>query len=237
MDLISEHPYGGPSESIVKHTRSVSADIHRIVDSHRSYRKSLESLKGKDIRIAFDEWNYGWYSPHIYGEAAPRWVFKDALGIAVTLHEMFRNTDMITMANTHPINVGGHVKTNKTDAVLETTGLVMKLYRQHFGVLPVTVTNEAEPLDIAAAWANERKALTIGIVNPTEQKYELTLELKGAELTGQGHLWQIANSDPMAYNEPGVPPQVVIEEKQVQGISKKLDVSPLSINLCELSVR
>ena len=41
------------------------------------------------------------------------------------------------------------------------------------------------PLDVAAAWTEDRKALTIGIVNPTEQKCELAMDLKGDNLTGQ----------------------------------------------------
>ena len=63
------------------------------------------------------------------------------------------------------------------------------------------------------------------------------MELKGARLTGTGRLRQIAHSDPMAYNEPGKPSEVVIEEKLLHGISNKLSVLPLSIGLYELTVR
>jgi len=115
--------------------------------------------------------------------------------------------------------------------------LALKLYRNHFGTVPVTVTGDAYPLDVAAAWTSNRKALTVAIVNPMEQKYELPLDLKGARLTGKGRLWLIAHSDPMAHNDPGKEPNVVIKEKPVSGISNKLSVPPLSINLYELHVR
>jgi hypothetical protein len=39
----------------------------------------------------------------------------------------------------------------------------------------------------------------------------------------------------MAYNEPGKKPQVVIVEKPLTGVSKKLSVPPLSISLYRLA--
>ena len=244
MDLISEHIYGGYADSVVEHARQIPRAVRHTVEAHRNFRRELDSLRGKNIRLALDEFNHFWYSTQIYGEAAPRYYFREALGVAAGLHEIYRNSDMIFMANTHPVNVHGQVKTTKTDAALETTGLVWKLYRNHFGNLPVAVTtnlslldSEDYPVDVVAALTEDRKALTIGIVNPTEQKYEIGVELNGAKLTGEGQLWLIANSNPMAYNEPGAPDRVKIEEKTFSYISNKLDVSPLSISLYKLPIR
>jgi len=244
MDLISEHIYGGYADSVVEHARQIPRAVRHNVEAHRSLRRELDSQRGRDIRLALDEFNHFWYSTQIYGEAAPRYYFREALGVAAGLQEIYRNSDMIFMANTHPVNVHGQVKTTKTDAALETTGLVWKLYRNRFGNLPVAVTtylclldSEYYPVDVVAALTEDRKALTIGIVNPTEQKYEIGVEIIGAKLTGKGQLWSIANSNPMAYNEPGVPDRVKIEEKTLSGISNKLDVSPLSISLYKLPIR
>jgi alpha-L-arabinofuranosidase len=202
--------------------------------AHRDYRKQLESLGGKDIRIAIDEWNY-WYGDYIFGELGTRYFLSDALGIAAGLNEMIRNSDIIFMANyAQAVNVIGAIKTTKTAAELETTGLVLKLYRNHFGSLPVEVAGETNPLDIAAAWTQDRKALTIAVVNPTENKYVLSTELKGAKLTGKGQLWLISHSDPKAFNNPGEPPAVTIEEKHLSNISDSLNVPPLSICLYKL---
>jgi alpha-N-arabinofuranosidase len=237
MDLISEHFYRGEKESVMEHVRQAPDAVRGIVTPHRDYRKRFEPLKGKDIRIAIDEWNY-WYGDHVYGELGTRYFMKDALGIAAGLQEMIRNSDIVFMANyAQTVNVIGAIKTTKTNVAFETTGLALKLYRQHFGEVPVAISGEAYPLDVAAAWTKGKKTLTIGIVNPTDQKYELPMELQGAKLTGKGTLWIIVHNDPMAYNEPGKEPKVVIEEKAVSGVSGKLDVQPFSVNIYELAVR
>jgi alpha-N-arabinofuranosidase len=236
MDLISEHFYRGAQNSVMGHVRQAPDSVREIVTAHRDYRKRLNSLKGKDIRIAIDEWNY-WYGEHIFGELGTRYFLKDALGIAAGLHEMIRNSDIVFMANyAQTVNVIGAIKTTKTDAAFETTGLVLKLYRNHFGQIPVNVSGEAYPLDVVAAWTADHRALTIGIVNPMEQKCELAIEVKGAKLAGTGKLRVISHSDPMAYNDPGKTPNVIIEEKKVSDISDKLTVPPLSVCLYELAI-
>jgi len=243
MDLFSEHLYGGPAESIVEHARHIPDAVRGHVAAHRRFREEMESLRGKNLPLALDEWNHFWYSPQVYGEAGPRYVFKEVFGIAGGLHEMFRNSDIIYMANTHPVNVHGQIKTTKTDAAFETTGLVMKLYRQHFGSLPVAVSSEigpldgdAQPLNVVAAWTGDRRAITIAVSNPTTRKYEFKIDLKGARLAGKGQLWQIAHSHPMVYNEPGQPPRVVIKEKPLSR-TDTLSILPLSINLYKLQAK
>jgi alpha-N-arabinofuranosidase len=237
IDLIAEHFYCQEKPNLVEHVAQIAENIKRKVEFHKQLREKLDSLKGKDIRIAMTEWNY-WYGPHIYGELGTRYFHKDGLGIAKGLHEYFRNSDMIFLANyAQTVNVIGCIKTTKTDAAFATTGLVLKLYRNHFGTVPVTVAGDVQPLDVSAAWTDQHDALTIGIVNPTEQQHELAVDLKDAQLTGSGKLWLIANSDPMAYNEPGKDPNVVIEEKPVTGVSDKLNVAPLSISLYKLTTK
>jgi alpha-L-arabinofuranosidase len=73
----------------------------------------IESLRGKDIRIALDEWNY-WYGPHVFGELGTRYFLKDGLGIAAGLHEMARDSDIMFMANyAQTVNVIGCIKTTR----------------------------------------------------------------------------------------------------------------------------
>jgi alpha-N-arabinofuranosidase len=236
IDLISEHFYRGAKESVVQHVHQAPEAVRHIVSAHRRYRTELGALKGKDIRIAIDEWNY-WYGEHLFGELGTRYFMRDALGIACGLHEMIRNSDLVFMAHyAQTVNVIGAIKTTKTDAAFETTGLVLKLYRHRFGVLPVTVTGDIEPLDVVAAWTDDRKALTVAVVNPMEKAHELALDCKNAKVAGNARLWQIAHADPMAYNEPGKEPNVVIEEQRLN-ISDKLEVPPFSISLYELPVR
>ena len=238
MDLVSEHFYCRQElTDVAKHIAQITDRIKEKAEGHRKLRQELPNLAGRDIRIAMDEWNY-WYRPYVYGELGCIYRLRDALGIAAGIHEYARNTDMITMAHyAQTVNVIGCIKTTKTAAAFETTGLALKLYRNHFGTLPVTVTGDAQPLDVAAAWTDDRKALTIGMVNPTEQKHQLTVNFRGARLTGAGKLWVIAHSDPMAYNEPGREPSVVIEERPVSGFSNRLDLPPLSISLYKLATK
>jgi alpha-N-arabinofuranosidase len=237
IDLIAEHFYCQEKPDLVEHITQIADNIKRKVEFHKQLREKLDSLKGKDIQIAMTEWNY-WYGPHIFGELGTRYFHKDGLGIAKGLHEYFRNSDIIFLANyAQTVNVIGCIKTSKKDAAFETTGLVLKLYGNNFGTVPVSIADDVQPLDVSAAWTDQHTALTIGIVNPTEQQHELAIDLKGAQLTGSGKLWLIANSDPMAYNEPGEKPKVVIDEKSVTGISDKLNVPPLSISLYRLTTK
>jgi len=230
MDLISEHFYcNRDKEVLAEYVSMIRDNVRAKVTAHRDYRKRLDSLAGKDIRIAIDEWNY-WYGPRHYN-------MKDAMGIAAGLHEMFRNSDIVYMANyAQTVNVIGAIKTSKTAAAFDTTGLVLKLYRSRFGELPVAVSGVELPLDIAAALGGDGKVLTIGIVNPTQSELELPLEVKGARLgAAGGRRWHLGDADPMAHNEPGKEPRVKIEETPLsQGVPDTLKAPALSVGLYEL---
>jgi len=237
IDLIAEHFYCQEKPDLIGHIAQIADNIKRKVEFHQQLRQKLPNLKGKDIRIAMTEWNY-WYGQHEFGELGTRYFLKDGLGIAKGLHEYFRHSDIIFLANyAQTVNVIGCIKTSKTAAAFETTGLALKLYRNHFGTIPVAVTGDTQPLDVSAAWTDDKGALAIAVVNPTKEEQKLTMNLAGAQLTGRGTLWLIANSDPMAYNDPGQEDKVVIEEKPVSGISKTLNLPPLSISLYKLGVR
>ena len=236
MDLISEHFYCPENTDLFSHVRQVPGAVRGIADAHRKYRETIGSLAGKDVRIALDEWNY-WYGPHIYGELGTRYHMKDALGIAAGLHEYYRNSDIIFMAHyAQTVNVIGCIKTSKTEAAFATTGLPLKLYRKEFGSIPVRVSGEAGRLDIAAAWTSDRKALTVGVVNPTMAGHEVAVDVQHARLGGKGRRWEIAHSDPMAYNEPGKPGQVVIREESLAKFENTIYVNPLSISLYRFDV-
>ena len=131
----------------------------------------------------------------------------------------------------------GCIKTSKTAAAFETTGLALKLYRNHFGTVPVAVAGDVKPLDVAAALTEDRDALTVAVVNPTEQRQELTVNLKGAHIEPDGTLRRIAHTDPEAYNDPGKEPTVVIDEQQITDVSNEESVPPLSISLYKFPLR
>lgn len=236
MTALSEHFYVGSKPDLVAHARQMPDSVRRIADAHRKYRKEIAALAGKPVPVALDEWNY-WYGPDLYGEIGTRYFLKDALGVAAALHEYARQSDLYVMANyAQTVNVIGAIKTSKTAAEFETTGLVLKLYRQHFGSVPLA-TKVGQPLDAMAALSKDGKTLTVGIVNPTKEPLELPLELQGVKITGQGRRFEIAAADPMAYNEPGKPPRVCIVEKPVAGLSGKLPVAAYSVTLYALATK
>ncbi len=235
MDLISEHFYVRDLPGLMSHVAQPARRVREIAAAHRKYRERFDSLEGKDVRIALDEWNY-WYGPHLYGELGVRYFLRDALGVGAALNEFARNSDMYHMANyAQTVNVIGAIKTTKTDAAMATTGLALTLYRRHFGEVPVAV-EAGRPLDVVASVAKDTHTLPIAVVNPAMTGYEVPLEVAGAQLAGTGRAWQIAGSDPMAYNGPGRKPEVTIEERPLRAVGDHLQVAPCSVTIFALDL-
>jgi len=236
MNLISEHIYCKDKPNVLNHTRQLAEQIKRKADAHRKYRKEIAELKGKDIRIAMDEWNF-WYGDYIYGELGVRYHLKDALGVAIGLHEYFRNSDLYYMANyAQTVNVIGCIKTSQTDAVFDATGLPLKLYRQHFGTIPVNISGETGDLDISAALTADQKSLTVAIVNPTTHTETVNLNVAGFKLDKTITKWTIAGTDPEMYNEPDRPPKLVIKQEQTPLTEDSVEAPAYGILLVRLNL-
>ncbi len=239
MDLISEHFYrqdwhGG---GLMTHVKQIPEAIREKAEAHRLYRKEIPALEGKDIPICMDEWNY-WYGPHIYGELGTRYFMRDAMGIAAGINEYSRQSEIIFMANyAQTVNVIGCIKTSTTSSVLAATGQVLKLYRQRFGTIPVTISGDTRPLDIAVTLNETKDKLTISVVNPTWDAINLPVEIINGSISGKGELWQVTAPDDMAFNEPGRPENVKIEGPVVIIPGRILKIEPVSINIFVFSVK
>jgi len=239
MDYISEHFYrqdwhGG---GVITHTRQVPDAISHIAEAHRIYRDTIPELQGKDIRICMDEWNY-WYGPHVYGELGTRYFQKDALGIAAGIHEYSRNSDIIYMANyAQTVNVIGAIKTNDITSSFATTGLVLKLYRDQFGTWPVQIDQTYRPLDVAATLTLNKDTLTLGVVNPTDQSWEVPLDLKNTTPAGDATQWIISGPDAEAYNEPGKEPNVTIQGPKKLNHAKSFSMPALSAGIVRIPLK
>ena len=226
MDAIAEHFYCQERPGLLAHIRQIPDNIRAKADFHRQARTSLPNLQGHDIRIAMTEWNY-WYGPHAFGELGTRYFLKDGLGIAAGVHEYARQSDLIHSAfYAQTVNVIGAIKVSRRNAAFETTGLVLKLYRHHFGQLPVATKTEGL-IDAQAAWSSDRKTLTIGVVNASLKEQQIPLTLTGARLKPAGQRWEIAGTDAQAYNDPDQPPRVTIREGAAQA-GDSLTVGPCS---------
>jgi len=231
MFLISEHLYWQDKPDLAEHVRQAPESIRKVAEAHRAYREQVPGLKEKNVRIALDEWNY-WYGPNEFGELGTRYFLQDGLGIAAGLHELFRNSDLFHMANyAQTVNVIGAIKTTGVDAEMEATGLVLALYRHHYGSIPVRVIGAPEPLDVAAAWVSDHSALTVAVVNPTSEPQAIALEVTGAELSGRARKWALVGSGRMAHNSPGSPRQVDLRQVTVPDFDSRIDVGPMSVAL------
>ena len=215
----------------------VIGDFVKIANEFVDYCEENAINSSGAIRIAMTEWNY-WYGPHVFGELGTRYFLKDALGIARGLHEYFRHSDIVYMANyAQTVNVIGCIKASKTHAAMAATGQVLKLYRNHFGQIPVDVTGQFDMLDVSAALSDDRQKVTVGIVNPTYQKYEVSLNLKEGGFSSSFKSWQITGPDENAFNEPGEPELVKIEEKHTDTGLSQIWIPPLSVSLYELNLK
>jgi alpha-N-arabinofuranosidase len=231
MELISEHLYWQRVENVAKHVRVAVDQIERLAGLHRGYRESIAGLADQDIRIALDEWNY-WYGPYVYGELGTRYFHRDGLGTAAALHAMFRHSDLFFMANyAQTVNVIGAIKTTGTRAWLETTGQVLKLYREHFGVTPAAVSHDVDGLDVAAAWTADRSALTIAAVNANGDPVAIDLAVAGFALPETLDGWTIQHGDPEAYNDEHNPDNVAIRPVTVTRTEGRIELAPYSVTL------
>jgi len=230
MDLLSEHIYCQDLPDVKAHVSQIKDNIKRVADEHRKYRSEIPGLENKDIRIAMDEWNY-WYGDYIYGELGCRYFWRDGLGIAAGLHEYFRNSDIYYMANyAQTVNVIGAIKTTKKDVQFETTGIILRLYREHFGQKPVELLGYNGPLDISAAIDTVNNLLTIGVVNCDSLGHDFNIEYLNGKITGVDNCYKVSNPDPMSFNEPGQGRNVDIREAEWESTGY-IAVDPMTVLL------
>ena len=219
MNYMAEHFYVNEKTDLKEHIGQGAAEVRRIAEQFRALREKYPRLKQSPVRVAMTEWNVG-YSPDIpgCGMLAYQNPLKNGLLIATALHEYFRQSDAYFMANmAQTVNVIGAIKATKTAAWLETTGLAMVMYRRYYGTLPLAVSGDFTPLDVAAALTSDGKTLTLGVVNPTSDNQTLRLEPDGMTLAGGGRRhWFGGESDPMVYNNPQTPRRVILQEKEVE---------------------
>ena len=138
------------------------------------------------------------------------------LSCAQALHEMLRHSNrFIISAYTGAPEL---LAFSKTAVTVRPIGLMFKMYRQHFGTIPLAVAgnspqhevkgtvgvdkprvssgSDTYPLDAVAALATDRKSLALAIVNPTESAQQIDVAFQGVTVQGKGRLWRIAGGGP-----------------------------------------
>lgn len=244
MHLISEHFYKGrtpwgekPPEETAAYAGLLRDEIRSKAQAHRELQKQLGLLPDHKIPIAMDEWNY-WHNKYEYGELGCQYDLADALGVAIGLHEYFRNTDIIHMAHyAQTVNVIGCIKTTKTGAFFDSTALPLLLYRREFGKVPLEVTGNHHDasVDVTAAKTDDGKAVTVGIVNPTGKRVAVDVSMEGLQLDETAQHWRVAGDKPSLFNTVDNQP-LTIEHDPSVAFNGSLDVVPYSINVYRIAI-
>ncbi|MBV9849813.1 MAG: alpha-N-arabinofuranosidase [Armatimonadetes bacterium] len=255
FDLISEHyyNYGGthfslaegrqvpndPNEPITDWMRRPANHVRIKYEEYKDYEKLFPQLVTHPKPLNIDEWAYTGNNRYpVYPAYA--WVF----------HEMFRHSDIIQMA-AYTFATSLLTRQGGTNS-LNSNALVFKIYRDHFGTLPVDVSGNSPqpkptdppggeqpvvnagsatfPLDVVAAWTSDHSALTVAVLNPTDVDQSITLNMVGANLAGKGTLWRLASADPNGQNP-------AISSSPVDSIPSSLTLPRYSVNIYELPAR
>jgi len=248
FDLMSDHYYNygathfslaegkqvpnDPNEPITEWMRRPANHIRLKYEEYLEYEKIFPQLVTHPKPLNIDEWAYSGASHPVY--PAFGWVF----------HEMFRHADIFQMAAyTFATSLLAH---NGKNVTLNANGLVFKIYRDHFGTIPVAVTGNSPqpkptdppggeqpvvnagsdtfPLDVVAAWTADHSALTVAVLNPTDVEQPLKLTIAGADLSGQGTLWRLASTESDGQNP-------AINRLPVDALPDSLVLPRFSINI------
>lgn len=264
MDLISEHfyNYGGthydlakaqqvpndPNEPLSNWMRRPANHIRLKFEEYQDYEKLIPALKTKPVPICLDEWAYAGGPPNSY---------KVVPAYAWSFHEMFRHSDLYQMACF--TFATAMFSANRSEAVLNPTGLMFKMYRDHFGSIPVEVTGDSPqpkpttppggeqpavnagsdtyPLDVVAALTLDRKTLTVAIINTTDVDQALDLHFANATLSGRGTQWRMAPTSLLAIRQAGTKSEVEVEQTPIGPMPSAVLIPKFSISIYELPIK
>jgi alpha-N-arabinofuranosidase len=254
FEMISEHYYNygathfslaagkqvpnDPNEPVTDWMRRAANHVRIKTEHYQDYEQLLPQLAAQPKPIAISEWGYMGGNYPAY--PAHAWV----------LHEMFRHSDLIKMAN-YTFGTSLLVRAG-TNVSLNANGLVFKIYGNHFGSIPVAVSGNSPqpkptepfggeqprvnagsdtfPLDVVAAWTADHRTLTVAVLNPTEVAQSLKLNITGANLSGQGTLWRLASDESNGQNPS-------LSSAPVDSVPDSPTFPHFSVSLYELSVK
>jgi len=257
IDMLSEHYYSssdmhtdlklekkvniGP-QSLIEWERAPATQVRVKYEHYQEYLKRIPELRAKLVPIAIDEWAY---------MGGGRDSYKVVPAYAWAFHEMFRHSDLFQLgAFTFATAM---MSQTRTEAVLNPTGLLFKMYRDHFGTIPVEVSGDSPqpkpiypaggdqpavnpgsdtyPLDVSAALSEDRKTLTFAVLNPSDSRQRLNLAVNGVKLVSAGHMWQMAPGSLDAVVAVGKKPEVSVEEHALGAIPDMIEATPFSVNI------
>ena len=264
IDMVSEHYYASgtqhtdmklqkkvpidPPLSLVEWERAPAVQVRAKYEHYQEYLKRIPALRAKPVPIAIDEWAY-------FG--GNRDSYKVVPAYAWAFHDMFRHSDVFQMgAFTFATAM---MSSNRTEAILNPTGMLFKMYRDHFGTIPVEVTGDSPqpkpmfpaggdqpavnpgsdtyPLDVSAALSEYRKTLAIAVLNPSDSEQSIKVAINGAKLASAGKLWRMAPDSIDATVQVDKKPEVHVEEQTLGPLPDTITVRPFSVNIYSYSVQ
>ncbi len=258
IDMVSEHYYASgnqhtdmklqkkvpidPPLSFIEWQRAPAVQVRAKYEHYQEYLKRIPALRAKPVPIAIDEWAYFGGGPNSY---------KTVPAYAWAFHEMFRHSDIFQMgAFTFATAM---MSSNRTEAILNPTGMLFKMYRDHFGTIPVEVTGDSPqpkptfpaggdqpavnpgsdtyPVDLSAALSEDRKTLTIAVLNPSDSEQSIKIAINGTKLASTGKLWRMAPDSIDATVQVDKKPEVQVEEQTLRVLPETVTVRPFSVNI------
>jgi alpha-N-arabinofuranosidase len=261
IDLLSEHFYSSSNQrfdlekgekvpveySLVEWMRQPATQVRAKYEHYQEYLRRIPGLQQKRVPISLDEWAY---------VGVPRDSYKVVPAYAWAFHEMFRHSDLYQLGGfTFATSM---ISASRTDAVLNPTGLLFKMYREHFGAIPVEVSGDSPqpkpaypaggdqprvnpgsdtyPLDLSAALSEDRRTLTVAVLNPSDAEQRLELEVAGVSLAAGGRLWRMAPPTVDATITVGQKPGVEVQEQALPSLPDAIVAPPFSVSIYSFAV-
>ena len=251
-DAPTDEGYDKVEQTLLEFARYPANIVHLKAQEWQRYQQRFPAMLDKKIFLSMDEYAYFGGS---FGRSPD---LKLALAYGMIFNEMLRHTDFLRMA-AHTMGVSS-IDYTPTAATLNTTGLIFKLYGDHFvpGSIPVEISGNSPqpapqypiggdqpktnsgsptyPLDMFAALTPDRKFLTLAVVNATESEQTFDLDFAGARSQGAATLWRMTAMSLDAANHVGKEPEVAIKEIVTGTAPHSLTVAPISINIFRIPV-
>jgi alpha-N-arabinofuranosidase len=238
-DAPVEGGYVNVDETVLESVRHPSNRVHKKAEEWNQYVERFPAMLDKKLFLSIDEYGYGPTN------------LKSALAAGMILNEMFRHTDFMKMA-AYTMATSA-IDYSRTAAVYNSRGLLYKMYREHFGTIPVAIAGRSPqpapkyppygdqpiesagsptyPLDMVAALTDDHRYLTLTVINATDAVQKVNLGVSGLRLMGPSTVWQLTGSSLDAENHVGQPVQVQVNEIAVDGSSQDFSVPKFSVDI------
>ena len=250
-DASNDEAYVKVDQTLLESARYGANVVLKKAQEWEGYEQRFPAMRDKHIFLSVDEYAY-------FGGAPNRSsTLKLGLAYGLIFNEMLRHTDFLTMA-AHTTGTS-MLDLNRTASTLSTTGLVFKLYADHFvGAIPVELSGSSPqpapkypavgdqpdktsgsptyPLDMVAALTPDHRYIILSVVNATESPQVFSLSLSGAHPVGSGHAWLLTGASLDAANRVGQAPGVTLTENSVTRNVESLSVPPISITIFQFPV-